>query len=376
VALAAASAPTARAAAPYSPSPVIKSVAYDWNTKVQLAGGSDNWPITWAANGHQYTSWGDGGGFPGGVGSKVELGVARVEGPWDNYTGYDVAWGLTGKSYGILAVNGDEMYMWCRQVNDSSTRHAKLAYSTNNGGSWNWANWEFPLSEDFCTGTFLQFGKDYSGARDGYVYSYFIHSTATGFSITKPGKIDLARVPKGSILNESAYEFFAGLDGSGNPKWVPNASRGQRKPVFEDPDGGVSWVLSVTYNAGLGRYLLTTEHDRWSYKDLNGKIGIHDAPEPWGPWTTVDYATNDGSFPGWTFTFSNKWTSADGKDTTVIYTPGDAWATVRARFELHRGTPPPPPPTRDDVDATIREHKDGTASESDVAAAIKGYREQ
>ena len=28
--------------------------------------GSDNWPITWADDGHQYTSWGDGCGFGGG----------------------------------------------------------------------------------------------------------------------------------------------------------------------------------------------------------------------------------------------------------------------------------------------------------------------
>jgi hypothetical protein len=45
----------------------------------------------------------------------------------------------------------------------------------------------------------------------------------------------------------------------------------------------VGWVLSVSYNPGLKRYVLMTDHtvvDR-------GNLGIFDAPAPWGPWTTA-----------------------------------------------------------------------------------------
>ncbi|HJX09709.1 MAG TPA: hypothetical protein VJ733_04335 [Candidatus Binatia bacterium] len=35
------------------------------STLRNLAPYSDNWCITWADNDHQYTSWGDGGGFGG-----------------------------------------------------------------------------------------------------------------------------------------------------------------------------------------------------------------------------------------------------------------------------------------------------------------------
>jgi hypothetical protein len=147
--------------------------------------------------------------------------------------------------------------------------------------------------------------------------------------VQKPGQIDLMRVPKDKIMEQAAYEFFAGLDDSGNPTWTENLAT--RIPVFED-HSGVGWNVSVSYNAGLGRYLLMTEHTR----SFAGNLGIFDAPEPWGPWTTAGYYNNWGGF-GTTFfwNISNKWTSADGKDFTLIFTgtkDNDSWNTVRGRF--------------------------------------------
>ena len=262
-----------------------------------------------------------------------DMGIDRMVIPicdWDHYRGENI-WGgykprskatFGGKSYGILAV-GDNLYMWMRQVDNT---HAKLAVSKNGGRSWQKADWHFPPSENFNTATFLQFGPGYTAARDKYVYSYIIRTENKnfGFVVHKPGKIDLVRVLKTEVLNRNAYRFFAGLNDANQPQWTKDADK--RQPVFED-SRGVSWVLSVTYNAGLRRYLLTTEHTKWKC----GNIGIFDAPEPWGPWTTVPYSEK---FPGWTFTFSNKWTSEDGTRFTVIYTPRDSWATVRGRFLL------------------------------------------
>lgn len=53
----------ASAKAPYPPSPVITAVAFDFASRDRRAPGSDNWPITWADDDHQYAAWGDGGGF-------------------------------------------------------------------------------------------------------------------------------------------------------------------------------------------------------------------------------------------------------------------------------------------------------------------------
>jgi len=50
-------------AAPYPSSTVITDMNFDFSTHTREAEGSDNWPITWADDDHQYTSWGDGNGL-------------------------------------------------------------------------------------------------------------------------------------------------------------------------------------------------------------------------------------------------------------------------------------------------------------------------
>ena len=105
---------------PYPKSDYITDITYDWTTHILLASGSDNWPTTLADNDHQYSAWGDGGGF-GGTNTigRVSLGVARIEGSKSAYTGYNV-WGgynqehpanVDGKSRGIICING-VLYMW------------------------------------------------------------------------------------------------------------------------------------------------------------------------------------------------------------------------------------------------------------------------
>jgi len=252
--------------------------------------GAITGPITWADDNHQYTSWGDGGGF-GGTNSagRVSLGVARVEGPLSSYTGFNV-WGgwnpenpatFGGKSYGILSVSG-VLYWWVTPGSGAQGyEELKLHKSTNRGASWQAASWKFVKSDGMIKPTFLQFGKGYQGARDSFVYIYANYlMDSCCLKVQRPGEIALMRVPKVQIMVREAYENFAGLDSGGNPIWTQDLQ--SRHPVFEDPEG-VGWNTSVSYNAGIRRYLLMTEHTQ-SFK---GKVGIFDAPEPWGPWTTV-----------------------------------------------------------------------------------------
>jgi len=326
---------TANAAAPYPPSTVITGMTIDWSTKDRRASGSDNWPITWADDGHQYTAWGDGEGFNSGN-TRVSLGVARVEGDWDDYVGYDV-WGgeasdypaqFEGKSYGILCVDG-VLYMWVGPGSGTeSYAEARLCRSTNHGATWTQASWAFPGSDGVIMPTILNFGKNYAGARDGYVYHYFVEKKTSAWEVHRPGEITLARVPKDQMMTRSAYQFVAGFDASQNPIW--SADIDDRIPIFEDP-AGAGIEVSVGYNSGLERYLLITEHTATH----QGRMGIFDAPEPWGPWTTVSYTESFAGGDTFFYNFSNKWQSADGKDVTLIYTgvgSEDAWHSVRARF--------------------------------------------
>jgi Fibronectin type III domain len=366
---------------PYPSSALIKGVTFDWSTHIRLAEGSDNWPITWADDDHQYTSWGDGGGFGGtNQDGRVSLGVARIEGRGDNYRGFNV-WGgvnpgnslqfsgqnpedpsqLRGKSYGIISIDG-VLYKWVGPgSNTQSYEEARLFHSTDYGATWTPADWAFVKADDLIMPTILNFGKDYAGARDNFVYHYFIElqGDPADLGVHMPGKIHLLRVDKSEILtSKSSYEYFNGLDGNGNAVWSNDIN--VKQPVFEDPNG-VGWNLAVSYNAGLKRYILTTEHT----ESNQGNLSIFDAPEPWGPWTTVAYMNySDGTqfahdFPGvpdttFFWNFANKWLSEDGKDFTLIFTGSrvnDSWNTVKGSFEVAVSDVIPPIDTTPPVDA-------------------------
>jgi len=123
-----------------------------------------------------------------------------------------------------------------------------------------------------------------------------------------------------------------------------------KKPVFENPEG-TGWCVSASYNPGLRRYLLATEHT----VSHSSVMSLFDAPEPWGPWTTVKYWTSKDRFgssrPGsqldWAdnvffFSFAPKWFSPDGRSFTLVFTGGghgknnDSLNNVRGTFELRK----------------------------------------
>jgi hypothetical protein len=337
---------------PYPSSPVLGGWEINWSTLQRHAPGSDNWPMTWAADDHQYTTWGDGGGFGGSNSDgRMSLGVARVEGPARDFRGYNV-WGgkateapvqFDGKSYGILSVGG-VLYMWVVPQPMPHLRESRLAWSEDRGRSWKRSEWAFRFGDGITVPTFLNFGRDYGVARDDFVYTYAIRPAygpggspdrrahPRGFDVHRPGIIDLARVPKGRIHDRAAYEFFEGMDGDGKVRWRSEVTK--KEPVFRDANG-VGWNMSVSFNAGLKRYLLITEHG----VTHQSRLGLFDAPEPWGPWTTVEYDDKwgEGRVPLTTFhwVLPTKWMSEDGLRFTLVFSgteANDAFNTVEGKF--------------------------------------------
>jgi hypothetical protein len=337
---------------PYPQSPVVKGIEFNWSSHIRLASGSDNWPITWADDNNQYVVWGDGGGF-GGTNSigRSSIGVARIEGNWHDFKATNV-WGgyaaenshsTIGKSYGIICINS-VLYMWAGlfETKRDPFKEVRLAYSKDHGASWVFCDWSFTREEGIMMPTVCNYGQNYQGARDEFVYSYLIRfqsyegpddypDKVNWLNCQKPGKIDLARVPTTKILIREAYSFFAGLE-EGKPTWTDDINK--RTPVFENP-AGVGWCMNVSFNAGLQRYLLTTEHS----ETHRGNIAIFDAPDPWGPWTTVCYQKKwgEGHFPLNTFywNFSNKWMSHDGQTFSLIFTgrkENDSFNLIRGKF--------------------------------------------
>lgn len=356
--------------APYPHSPLIKDITFDWSTHKRFAQGSDNFQLTWADDNHLYGAWGDGGGFRGSNRlGRVGLGVARIEGSFEHYRGYNV-WGgnhaensatFDGKSWGMISVDGS-LYMWV--VPDvpqgkgyrNHYEYIELARSSDHGTSWSKANWKFLENENLTIPTFLNFGKGNAGAPEelgDFIYSYFISpqnplmeqagTNGVGLIVHKPGVIYLARAHKDALMTgKSSYEFYRGVDSAGRPRW---GSLSEKRPVFEDPNG-VGWCMSASYNSALKRVLLCTEHDNSSQSTL----GVFDAPNPWGPWTTVKYynrstpfgARRAGSNLPWRSNvffaaFVTKW--LDGDRFTLNFTgagqgnDNDSFNTVEGKFE-------------------------------------------
>jgi CubicO group peptidase (beta-lactamase class C family) len=316
------------AGSPYPPSPVIQGIKWaPAETIVRKASGSDNWPITWADDDNQYTAYGDGWGFEPKADKKLSLGIAKIVGPPDDFRGINVrsesgeriGQGAHGaKASGMLCVGG-VLYMLVR-----NTGNSQITWSDDHGKTWTWCNWKFTMS--FGVPTFLNFGKDYTDARDSFVYIYSNDSD----SAYDPGdRFVMARVPRGRIKDRDAYEFFKGLEDSARPIWTKDI--GERGAVFTNP--GKCYRSGISYDAGLKRYLwcqvLPASKDSRGPR-FQGGFGVYDAPQPWGPWTTVFYTENWGVGPGETGSFPTKWISTDGKTCHLLFSGDDCFSVRKA----------------------------------------------
>jgi hypothetical protein len=256
----------------------------------------------------------------------LSLGVAKVCGEPPDLVGVNVrtesgelsGFGAEGgKASGMLCVGG-VLYMWVRNLGS-----ARLAWSADRGVSWQWCDWKF--EDGFGAPTFLNFGRDYEGARDEYVYVY----SHDGDSAYVPAdRMVLARVPEREIAERGAYEFFVQADERNVPQW--SREYGQRGTVFEH--AGHCMRSGISYNAGLGRYLWWQQLPRKVHDDtrFNGGLGLYDAPEPWGPWTTVYFTREWDTGPGDTGSFPTKWMSDDGRTCQLVFSGYDYFSVRQA----------------------------------------------
>lgn len=313
----------------HPPSPVIKEILWaPPETIVRRAKGSDNWPITWGDDDWLYTAYGDGNGFEPLLTEKLSMGLCRVGGNPPNLVAENLrapsletkGGGARGKkASGLLMVDGI-LYLWARNADN-----AQLAWSADHGDTWTWADWK--LTTSFGCPTFLNFGRNYKDARDDFVYVY---SQDSDSAYRRADRMVLARVPKDRLRDHSAYEFFVSLDRAGKLLWTRNVTR--RGAVLTSP--GRCYRSSITYDAGLNRYLWVQtglgEDTRFA-----GGLTVYDAPEPWGPWTTV-FATDAWDVgPGETAGFPTKWMSPDGCTLHLVFSGEDHFSVRKATLRLH-----------------------------------------
>lgn len=309
------------------------------NTTIALAYDSDNWPTTWSAGGDLITAYGDGHGFRPGTAEKLSLGLGRVTGMPPDISGENIypteadalGYGPTGrKASGLIAVDTD-LYMWVRNANGDGTG-CQLGKSQDGGKSWRWADWGF---DQFGYCTFLNFGQANADARDDFVYTY---SNDNPSAYRNADQFILMRAPRDQLLEESAYEYFAGLDAT-TPIW--SRDRNDRRSVFTHKNR--CRRSGVSFNQPLGRYLWWQQHSDANADDRfePGGFGVYEAPTPWGPWRTVFYTTKWDMPVGDTGHFPTKWMSPDGQTMHLVFSANDQF-TVRAltvRIPGKSGTP-------------------------------------
>ena len=307
---------------PYPPSTVIARIDFaPENEILRKAIDSDNWPLTWGDDDALYTSYGDGEGFEPFLDHKLSMGLAKVTGMPPNFTGENLrsaAAERTGdgkkgpKASGIIMAGG-VLYMWVR-----NTGNSQLVWSDDRGKTW---HWDFKWDRSFGSPTFLNFGKNNAGARDRYVYTY----SQDGPSAYDPDhSILLARVPSDRVRDQASYEFLKEVV-DGRPVWTSELD--DRGAVFTFP--GHCERVDAVYDAGIQRYLLAVGYNH------AGAWGIYDAPEPWGPWTTVFHTENWGLGATHGYRFASKWISADGLSGWLVFSgvkPNDAFCVRRMKL--------------------------------------------
>lgn len=316
---------------PHSPCPASNVIPrIDWapaDSVVRRAEGSDNWPITWADDDSLYTAYGDGWGFEPKVNKKLSLGFARISGGPQDFTGVNIR-SATGEKFGegkaglkasgMLCVDGI-LYLFVRNAGNS-----QIAWSEDHGRTWVWCDWKFAMS--FGAPTFLNFARDYAGARDTYVYIYS-HDSDSAYQ--PADRMVMARVPRDRIRDRQAYEFFKDLDVRGEPLWTSDIR--DRGAVFVNP--GRCYRSVVSYNSGLKRYLwcqILPESKDERGPRYQGGFGVYEAPEPWGPWRTAFYTEAWDIGPGETASFPTKWMSEDGRTCHLVFSGDDCFSVRKA----------------------------------------------
>ncbi len=311
---------------PYPQSSVIRRITFAPESAIVCqAIDSDNWPITWMDDDTQFTAYGDGWGFEPRVEKKLSLGFAQIIGPPESFravnvrspTGERTGDGRAGpKASGLVMVDG-VLYMWVR-----NTGNAQLAWSEDRGRSWQWG---FKFDVSFGSPSFLNFGKNYQGARDEFVYTY----SQDGPSAYEPSDhLVLARAPKDRLRERSAWEFFVRLDASGRPVWTRDiAARG---PVFTYRNH--CGRVDVVFHPGSRRYLMALGYNH------QGGWGIYDAPEPWGPWTTAFHTQGWGLEGTHSYRLPAKWIQPRGQTMYLVFSGVKPWDGLCLRgvtVELH-----------------------------------------
>jgi hypothetical protein len=127
-------------------------------------------------------------------------------------------------------------------------------------------------------------------------------------------QIYLLRVtPSPETVNDPrAYEFYAGKDADGNPRWTDDF--GKIEPLLEWQNN--MGCVTATYNAPLGRYFMAVTDGG----DTCGRMNTYilESESLTGEWKLVTYMKDFGE-QAYFVNFPSKFIAADGKKMWICY---------------------------------------------------------
>jgi hypothetical protein len=192
------------------------------------------------------------------------------------------------------------------------TNFGGLAKSTDAGQTWaKLADVTWPGSGSF---------QQVSVAKvDGELYVW-------GIPAGRLGGVRLMKVAEKEVEQLTAYQYFTATGSDGAPVWSSRPE--DAKTIIDRPTG----ELSVTWNAYLGRWLMTTMAD-------NANAVIYEGITPWGPWGQPISLFTQEQLPGLYAPFMNARYVADGGKT--VYFALSLWGPYNVfwyRVQLDRAS--------------------------------------
>jgi len=355
----------------------VKAAVRREESTLRLGGMGDNFHMSWAGDGRQIFALCDGLGWADQPKEFYNSRLYSVAGDphgakIDECSGYPPLTGVLNTEnmmryygFGTLAVDG-RIYQYLSTPNHQFSRDsvplpgarfigAKLIYSPDNGRTWRnqdgstpvtWERWEqrsrdnmvfYEESRDaFSLLSVLQMGRNYEANNDGYVYVYSPNGNVDG----EMNELVMFRVPKAKILDRGAYEYFAGLR-HGRATWDHDIAG--RAVVHRFPLGWVNtafhpwaWMPSVTYNVGLGVYMMASWGNGCSADGVwfskPSYLGLWLSTTPWGPWVQIHEENSwtpmsDSHARAFAPQISPKWVSDDGKSFWMVWSDFQSKAT-------------------------------------------------
>jgi hypothetical protein len=311
---------------PPPPPPPPADLRIEWDpqsrmVQVPSTRGCDSWTPTWAPDGNLYTAYGD--CQPGGVPRKIGMGFGRISGEaaygvsfavvptgdpadWDDTalgTGVEAVGDgpESEKPAGMLVADG-RLWYWIRNISAAGTG-VRLKFSDTYDTAvptFTWAEWSVP---EVGYASFVQFGQDYANGPADYVYAVIPMSSNASGSVSSSAydmvsAFSLMRGNRSDLTLQANWQYFCGTATS--PAWCP--SPGSATPIFVAPDTKFTPRAGMSWNPGLGKFMLSLVYDVTPETPNEGTrfyggLMVLISSEPWGPWQTV-FSSGNLIWPG------------------------------------------------------------------------------